>query len=382
MCSKLQWQRGITIAYEYIETLEEQLDSIAVPPTSYVFFLSMMFDKVKHDHMIKWVKSTLISPGVDKPSLSWNECKVAFIKQYGDVNAMTILRDRLRNLTQGKSSVQEYSEEFQRLTRRLGQELKDDNKSNMDAYLRGLNPDLKASMVNVRKAERNRPGADKDWDWPNLTELCVATINTAGIEADARHLLSSRDKPRSDQHQHAYGIKRKADSQHTNKPTGLHCPKHPHLDNHTWDQCIQNPRRKQREKPTGSSMNKKFKLSVPRVSGQQHARFVSHPRPDPPAHASSNHVRISPSPQMTSSSYASTSSIHQGDRKVNSTLSLTHVTCYNCGQKGHLASACPKRKGQGTAPIARNRGLAARAVTVPGRSNIQETSFTKRARHE
>ena len=102
MCSKLQWQRGVTIAYEYIETLEEQLDTIAVPPTTYVYFLNMMFDKVKHDHMIKWVKSTLISPGTGAASLSWNECKAAFIKQYGDVNAMTILRDRLRNLTQGK----------------------------------------------------------------------------------------------------------------------------------------------------------------------------------------------------------------------------------------------------------------------------------------
>lgn len=42
MCSKLQWQRTVTIAYEYIETLEEQLDTIAVPPTSYVYFLNMV----------------------------------------------------------------------------------------------------------------------------------------------------------------------------------------------------------------------------------------------------------------------------------------------------------------------------------------------------
>lgn len=394
MCSKLQWQRGITIAYEYIETLEEQLDTIAVPPTTYVYFLNMMFDKVKHDHMIKWVKSTLISPGEGKPSLSWNECKSAFIKQYGDVNAMTILRDRLRNLTQGRASVQEYSEEFQRLTRRLGDELKDDNKSNMDAYLRGLNPDIRAWMVNVRKNERNRPGGDKDWDWPNLTELCLATINTAAIEADAKHLLHSRDnyKPRVDHqqhHHHEHGIKRKADNQHISKPTGLHCPKHPHLDNHTWDNCIQNPKRKQRNKLTGFNKNKKFKTGASHFNRQQRPRPFSSSRSHLPVSAwaarARSHSTSSSSPASTSSPTTSTKPhVEKSDKKVNFSFSVTNVTCYNCGEKGHLASACPKRKGQGGVPQThkRHRGPAVRSVMIASKSSPRGSSQRARAQNQ
>ena len=382
MCSKLQWQRGVTIAYEYIETLEEQLDTIAVPPTSYIYFLNMMFDKVKHEHMIKWVNSTLISRGANQVSMSWNESKAAFIKQYGDINAMTILRDRLRLLTQGKLSVQEYSEEFQRLTRRLGHEFKDDNKSNMDAYLRGLNSDIKALMINVRKTERNRPGGNRDWDWLTLTELCLATINTAGVEADAKHSLNLRESsnsssrlPRADSHPH--GNKRKADRD-IQKPTGLHCPQHPHLDNHTWEHCILNPNKKNKDKTSDTTKHKKAKHTGNGSHKQQrHSSKRSHDSAS--GSKSSSNTSNSSDPSSPASPLQTKRQEEKADKKVKVTQSHAHLTCYSCGVKGHISLDCPgKGKGATTA-----RTPAVRSVTTPASPKTSRRArFTKQSQDE
>ena len=69
---------------------------------------------------------------------------------------------------------------------------------------------------------------------------------------------------------------------------------------------------------------------------------------------------------------------------MNFTQSLTNVTCYNCGEKGHLASSCPKRKGQGAASAitARNRGPAARGVTVSSKSILRGSSQRARAQNQ
>ena len=354
-CKELMWQSNVSIAYEFIDTLEQEVEGVPVPPTTYVHFLKMMLDKVNHDRMIKWIQSTLIKPGPGLPSLSWNACKTAFKDQYGDVNAMTLLRERHRTFIQGKLSVPDYCEEYQRLSRLISHEFKDDNKSNMDAFVRGLNSDIRTLLVAVRTAERNKPaaqGGDKHWDWATLTELCQAAIITAANVADSKQFMNPRDKARDrlDQLSH----KRKPDQptatkQGNNKTTGhgLSCHKHPHLDNHTWEQCRENPNRK--PKPVATNKNKKVKTGASRFSRYDRSRSQS---PSPAPSSSSPSSPSSPSP-------ASILTGEKSEKKVKiDNESLKHRTCFNCKEKGHLASNCPKKQEQGASAQTRHQPAA------------------------
>ena len=357
-CKELMWQSHVSIAHEFIDTLEQEIEGVPVPPTAYVHFLKMMLDKVKHDRMIKWVQSTLIKPGPGLPSLSWNACKTAFKEQYGDVNAMTLLRERHRTFTQGKLSVPDYCEEYQRLSRLISREFQDDNKSNMDAFIRGLNSDIRTLLVAVRTAERNKPaaqGGDKHWDWTTLTELCQAAINTAANAADSKHFTHPREKSRSDQ----YGHKRKPDQpMKPNVKTGLSCPKHPHLENHTWDDCKENPHRK--GKSVQANKEKKH-----RSGSFKHARARSH---------SPSLAQASPS-----ASSVSTPVGEKADKKSSiNNDSLTGVTCFKCGEKGHMAPTCPKKREQGAAERTRSRSPSARGINA----NPRNRAPAKRARDE
>ena len=316
----------------------------------------MMLYKVKHDRMIKWIQCTLIKPGLGLPSLSWNACKTAFKDQYGDVNAMTLLRERHRTFTQGKLSVPDYCEEYQRLSRLISQEFKDDNKSNMDAFIRGLNSDIRTLLVAVRTAERNKPvaqGGDKHWDWTTLTELCQAAINTAANAADSKHFINPREKPRSEQ----YGNKRKPDqpAKQGNK-TGLSCHKHPHLDNHTWDECRENPKLKSKSVTT-TNKNKKSNGFCFNRDARSRSRSAS-----PSASAPSSPSSPVPTPISEKS-----------EKKVK--FNKESLTCFKCNEKGHIASSSPNRKEHGATAQTRQRP-AARGVNIASGSKTR--SRTKR----